>query len=78
MYLEPVTKEQLESIYNEFQITEESFKEGVKYLEEWIRRQPHLPNVDGNALFSKRITVRTKVFSYINKNFVHNIDIFLM
>ncbi|KAK7580467.1 hypothetical protein V9T40_001096 [Parthenolecanium corni] len=44
-YLEPITKEKLKIIYDEFGATEESLKNDVNILMEWLEKQPHLPNV---------------------------------
>lgn len=46
-YLEPITKEKLKIIYDEFGATEESLKNDVNILMEWLEKQPHLPNVKG-------------------------------
>lgn len=50
MYLEKCNETQLKEIYREFNITEESLMRDVKYLMEWMEKQPHLPNVKGMLL----------------------------
>ncbi len=47
MYFEKITENQVKNIYNEINITEESLKRDVKYLMEWMEKEPHLPNVKG-------------------------------
>lgn len=47
MYLERCTNEQLQEIYNDFQATEESIKNDIQYLIEWLEKQPHLPKIKG-------------------------------
>lgn len=39
--------EDLVDIYAEFNATKETVKRDVKYLMEWLEKQPHLPNVKG-------------------------------
>lgn len=46
-YFEPLTEAQKIIIYKEFNITDESIKEDVKHIIEWLERQPHLPNITG-------------------------------
>ncbi|XP_065226036.1 alpha-tocopherol transfer protein-like isoform X1 [Planococcus citri] len=45
-YLELCTKSQLDDYFAEFGGTEESVQNDVKYLKEWMRQQPHLPNIE--------------------------------
>ncbi|KAK7571844.1 hypothetical protein V9T40_014316 [Parthenolecanium corni] len=42
--------EDLVDIYAEFNATKETVKRDVKYLMEWLEKQPHLPNVKGYEL----------------------------
>lgn len=47
-YFQACTKEQLlNCIYGEFNVTEESVKNDVSYLIEWMSQQPFLPDVQG-------------------------------
>lgn len=48
-YLEPISKEQLKITHDEFGATEESLKNDVDILMEWLEKQPHLPNVKGES-----------------------------
>lgn len=47
MFLEHCTSEQLKEIYNDLHATEESIKNDVQYLIEWMEKQPHLPKIKG-------------------------------
>lgn len=47
MYLQSCNQEQLNEIYAEFGVTEESLKQDAANLIDWLEKQPHLPNVKG-------------------------------
>ncbi len=47
MFLERCSDDQRKKIYEEINITEESLKQDVRYLIEWLEKQPHLPAVKG-------------------------------
>ncbi|XP_065226836.1 retinaldehyde-binding protein 1-like [Planococcus citri] len=40
------SKTQLEEILAEFNATEKSMRDGVQYLKEWMKQQPHLPDIE--------------------------------
>lgn len=50
-YFEPLTENQVQTIYKEFNMTDKSIKEDVKHIIEWFERQPHLPNITGEYIF---------------------------
>lgn len=50
MFLEKCSERQIQEIYQEFNITEQSLKRDVSYLIEWMEKQPHLPNVKGKKI----------------------------
>lgn len=52
MFLEHCTPEQLKQIYEDLHATEESIKNDVQYLIEWMDKQPHLPKIKGKFLFT--------------------------
>lgn len=60
------TDDQIKEFYSEFGATEESVDRDVKYLMEWLEKQPHLPNVKGKFLyiFSQEISVALLRRSY--------------
>jgi hypothetical protein len=45
-FLRP-TKETVQRVWSEFGLNERSIKEAVDTIKEWLKSQPHLPNVDG-------------------------------
>lgn len=47
MYWELCTAQQLSEFYAEFNATEESAKNDVRYLMKWLEEHPTLPNVKG-------------------------------
>lgn len=51
-YMEKCTEKQLYEFFDEFGATEESVKNDVEYIKEWLKQQPHLPNVDGKFKIS--------------------------
>lgn len=44
-YFKPNTESQLKAIYDDINTTD--IRSDVKYLIEWLEKQPHLPNVTG-------------------------------
>lgn len=50
MYWESLTQDQLRKIYAKFNATEESLKNDVQYLKQWLEKQPHLPDVSGTSV----------------------------
>jgi len=42
------TPEMLKEIYQDLGMTEEKIVVDVQTIMEWMRKQPHLPNPDGN------------------------------
>ncbi|KAK7575983.1 hypothetical protein V9T40_012269 [Parthenolecanium corni] len=80
MYLEKCNETQLKEIYREFNITEESLKRDVKYLMEWMEKQPHLPNVKENShLLTPEAEMKaTCMYMDINsKDDLHRTNIYL-
>lgn len=49
MYLELCTREQLIGIFAEFGATEETVREDVLKLKDWLKTQSHLPNIEGKV-----------------------------
>lgn len=47
MYLQLSTNEQQKEFWAQFGATEESVKKDVQHLMEWLKKQPHLPDVEG-------------------------------
>jgi len=45
-FLRP-NKEIVKRVWAEFGLNERSIKEAVDMIKEWLKLQPHLPNVDG-------------------------------
>ncbi len=45
--LELCTKEQLEKIYKEINLTPSSAKYNITHIQEWLQKQPHLPDIQG-------------------------------
>jgi len=41
------SKETVKRVRAEFGLDERSIKEAVDMIKEWLKSQPHLPNVDG-------------------------------
>lgn len=52
MFLEHCTPEQLKQIYEDLHATEESIKNDVQYLIEWMDKQPHLPKIKDEDLLA--------------------------
>lgn len=46
-YFEPISKKRLYEFFAEFGGTEESVRNDLETLKEWMRKMPHLPVVDG-------------------------------
>ncbi|KAK7575984.1 hypothetical protein V9T40_012270 [Parthenolecanium corni] len=55
MFLEKCSERQIQEIYQEFNITEQSLKRDVSYLIEWMEKQPHLPNVKDEQYLSHEL-----------------------
>lgn len=51
MYFEFCTPEQVESIYSELGTTKDAVEKDVRYLIDWMEKQPHLPDVRGEYSF---------------------------
>lgn len=45
--MEYATKDQIREFYAEFGATEETVRRDVQYLAEWLKKQPHLPSIEG-------------------------------
>jgi hypothetical protein len=43
----PPSKETVQRVWLEFGLNDRSIKEAVDMIKEWLKSQPHLPNVDG-------------------------------
>ncbi len=50
MYFQGFTKEELNEIYKDVNATQESIKNDVEYLMEWMQKQPHLPKIEGSGI----------------------------
>lgn len=50
MYLILPTEKQKENARSEFNATAETVKQDVRYLIDWITKQPHLPTITGTRL----------------------------
>jgi len=72
MYLEHCTSDQLKAIYGDLRATEESIKNDVQYLMEWMEKQPHLPKIKGKS------TLCWKILNYRDFRHLKSVfDIFL-
>ncbi|KAK7580471.1 hypothetical protein V9T40_001100 [Parthenolecanium corni] len=69
------TDDQIKEFYLEFGGTEESVDRDVKYLIEWLEKQPHLPSIKGthsanaeeSGLYILTFNVSCKILSKLIK-----------
>lgn len=48
-FLTVLSKKQEAEMYAELNTTEEKIDNDVELILEWVRKQPHMPNIDGNV-----------------------------
>lgn len=75
MSLAPITEAQRKFVKNDIKMDDEQMQNKVKQLRDWMKKQPHLPQVPGmlvsflqNYYFRKGRNSNTKVQAFYNEH----------